>query len=227
VQILVLSSPGPVASPHWSKDAAEEFCGFAAGRGADVRWLVPLYEEEEPPVRRDRVEVATFRAARGRPLHAVAASQLDPALERALSESARAAPGCAVVHFGLGAHGSPNLLWLAERLGSRTFASVRGSEVVCHRGDLRDRSRESCREWSDAERCRWCCTTSWWRRPRANDLRNRADLLVAGLLSCEAIAAPSTRDASLVTELGVPSDRLRVGASAAELHAIVTGAPAA
>ncbi|MCK5942545.1 MAG: hypothetical protein KAI24_11280, partial [Planctomycetes bacterium] len=135
----------------------------------------------------------------------------------------RAEPNSVVVHVGLGAQGSPNVLWLADRLGSRTVACLRGAELVCHRGDLRDRDGRSCSEWSDAARCRWCCSTQWWRRPSVNDLRNRIDLLVAGLLGCAAVAVHEHDDVRFVTDLGVPEERVSVGATAERLAEHVLG----
>lgn len=231
MEILVVSSPGATAAAHWSKAAAGAFCRLAAARGGGVRWFVALHGDEESPAGGDGVQVVSFRERREHALHDVAASQRDPALERALTESARAAPGCAVVHFGLGAQGSPNLLWLAERLGSRVFAVARGAELVCHRGDLLDREQRPCRAWDDAERCRWCCARpgwSWRARPRADDLRNRADLLVASLHVCEAVLVEAEADARLVAALGVPAKRVTVGADvAATVDLVCGGAPAA
>ena len=116
---------------------------------------------------------------------------------------------------------------MADRLGSRTFACTRGVELVCHRGDLLDRDQRVCREWSDAERCRWCCTTSWWSKPRADDLRNRQDLLIAALHTCAAIAVPADEDVETLSSWGVASRRVSVGASAEALAALVTGAASA
>jgi len=158
-----------------------------------------------------------FRARRVLQPHEVAASQDDMPMERALTESLRGEPRSVVVHVGLGGQGSPNLLWLGDRLGSRTFACARGAELVCHRGDLLDRDRKPCRDWSDAERCRWCCAGSWWSKPRAHDLRNRVDLFVAGLHTCEAITVPSDDDAAFVTGLGVAASRISVGGSVEDL----------
>ena len=82
-------------------------------------------------------------------------------------------------------------------------------------------------EWSDAERCRWCCTTSWWSKPRADDLRNRQDPLIAALHTCAAIAVPADEDVEMLGSLGVASSRVSVGASAEALAALVTGAASA
>ena len=227
MQIVLVSSPGTGQAPHWSTALAGEFAREVAAKGATVRWLVALHAAHAAPPGGDGVQVLPFRARRPSPLSEVAASQSDAAMELALTESLRAAPESVVVHVGLGGQGTPNMLWLADRLGSRTFACARGAELVCHRGDLLDRDQRVCREWSDAERCRWCCTTSWWSKPRADDLRNRQDLLIAALHTCAAIAVPADEDVEMLGSLGVASSRVSVGASAEALAALVTGAASA
>lgn len=225
MQIVVVSSPGTGRAPHWSKDLVAAFARLAVERGATVRWLAALHRDEEAPPGDDGIQVLPFRDREVLPLGKVTASQSDPALELALTESLRAEPASRVVHVGLGGQGTPNVLWLADRLGSRTFACARGDELVCHRGDLLDRDKKPCSDWSDAERCRWCCTTSWWTKPRAHDLRNRVDLFVAGMHTCEVIAVPSEDDLPFVTGLGVAASKLSVGASAADLLEHVAAPP--
>lgn len=223
MQIVVVSSPGRGPGPHWSKALTAEFCALSAARGATVRWLAPLHSDEESPAGGDGVQVLPFRRPRAYKLSQVAASQVDVPVERAMTDSLRAEPRSVVVHVGLGGQGAPNVLWLADRLGSRTFACVRGAELVCHRGDLLDRDKRICSDWSDADRCRWCCSTSWWSKPRANDLRNRVDLFLAALITCEAIAVPEEQDVERVTGLGVAAERVQLGSSAEALVAHVFG----
>ena len=218
MQIVVVSSPGAGREPHWSQAVAAELAAEAAQRGAAVRWLAAVHEGESTPTAGDGVQVSTFCERRALPLSKVAKSQVDAPLELALTALLRAEPSRVVVHVGLGGQGSPNVLWLADRLGSRTFACARGAELVCHRGDLIDRDREPCRDWSDAERCRWCCATSWWSKPRANDLRNRVDLFVAGLHTCETITVPSEDDIPFVTDLGIAPARLNIGTPSLLAH---------
>lgn len=224
MQIVLVSSPGTGQAPHWSQELAGAFAREVVAEGASVRWLAALHQGEAAPPGEEGVQVLPFRDRQPSPLSKVNESQADAAVELALTESLRAAPESVVVHVGLGGQGTPNALWLASRLGSRTFACARGAELVCHRGDLLDRDKKICRDWADAERCRWCCSTSWWSKPRADDLRNRQDLFVAGLHTCAAIAVPAEADVELVTSLGVASSRVSVGASAAELAAMVTAA---
>ena len=223
MHVLLVSAPGTGRAPHWSKELAGAFASAAAARGAIVRWLAALHPGEEAPPGGVGVQVLPFRDRRIYKLSQVAGSQTDDAVELALTESLRAEPASVVLHVGLGGQGTPNVLWLADRLGSRTFACARGAELVCHRGDLSDRDKKPCSVWTDAERCRWCCSTSWWSKPRANDLRNRQDLFVAGLHTCAAVAVPTCEDVPLLTGLGVAEDRVHVGAAATDLVERVLG----
>jgi hypothetical protein len=225
VQVVIVSSPGRGPAPHWSRERAAALATAAAAAGRDVRWLVGMHADEPPPPPCGHgVQVLTFRGRARLPLARVAKSCSDGPLELALTESLRARPDSAVVHVGLGAGGTPNALWLADRLGSPTWACVRGDELVCHRGDLLDRDKRVCEDWDDAERCRWCVSSSWWSAPRADDLRNRADLIVAALQTCAAIAVPAPRDAARVEALGVSAEKVRVGDAPAQLLKLLEGA---
>jgi hypothetical protein len=132
----------------------------------------------------------------------------DPGLERALVRSLRAEPAACVLHVGAGAGGSPNVAWLADRMGSLAFAVVRSAEIVCQRGDLVDASGAPCGCFDDAARCRRCCTSVWRRRPRADDFRNRWDLLLAGLAVAEAVFADDEAGAERLVGLGVGRRRI-------------------
>lgn len=221
MQIVLVSSPGTGDSPHWSHELALEFARRAAARGAMVRWLAALHPGQPVPPGQDGVQVFAHQDRRTFRWSEVAKSQLDVPVESAVTACLREEPLSVVVHVGLGAQGSPNVLWLSDRLGSPTFACVRGVELVCHRGDLLDRDKRVCEQWSDAERCAWCCTTSRFAKPRSNDLRNRVDLFLAGLQTCRSISVPAEEDVAYLRELGIPARQIEVGASADELVARV------
>lgn len=214
VQLVVVSSLGNGQEPHWSHAVAAELVGQALARGFAVRWLAPRHAGHALPALPGEgtrcVVREVFERGRPTPLARVASGYRDVQLEIVLTGWLRELPRAPVVHVGLGARGSPNALWLADRLGSRAFAVARGAEVVCHRGDLVDRDGRRCEEYEDPERCRWCCTGPWWRRPRVDDFANRIDLMAASLLAAESVAVSTDADRALLAELGVPAPRIVV-----------------
>jgi len=217
VQIVVVSSPGQGQQPHWSQEVAGEFVRLAIARGATVRWLVGLHAGHAVPPSATGLQVFAYQDRRVLPVSGVAASQLDAPLELALTEYLRANPLSVVVHFGLGGQGTPNVLWLSDRLGSATYACLHGIELVCHRGDLLDRDKKTCTDWGDADRCRWCCSESRFGNPSSNDMLNRVDLFIAGLSTCASIAVPHEQDVPFVTSLGIPPELIEVGATAEQM----------
>lgn len=221
VQIVVVSSPGMGSAPHWSHEVAGDFARQAVARGATVRWLVALHAGQPIPPGGPGLQVLAHKDRKVLTLNEVAASQLDVPLEVTLTECLRDEPLSVVVHIGVGGQGSPNVLWLADRLGSRTYACARGVELVCHRGDLLDRDKRLCTNWMDPERCRWCCSTKLLGKPSSNDLRNRGDLFIAGFHACVSISVPTEEDVQLVTDLGVARKQVAIGASAESLIARV------
>lgn len=217
MQIVVVSSPGLGGQPHWSHEAAGAFAQRAVQRGATVRWLAGLHAGQPVPAEAAGLEVFAYQDRKVYPAGAVSSSQLDAPLELALTECLRAEPLSAVVHFGLGAQGTPNLLWLADRLGSKTFACVRGVELVCHRGDLLDREKQICTEWSSADRCRWCCSDGAKPKPSTDDMLNRTDLFIAGLATCARVFVSDADEVHYVTSLGVSAKGVEVGAAAEQI----------
>ena len=222
----MVSSPGRSSELHWSHVEAAAMVRAATAAGMSVHWLAQLHEGHDlsaaetpgPTVYRMGPTPALARAASGR-------RQL--AIERDLCRLLRRLPGAAVVHVGIGAGGSHNVPWLADRLGSRAFAMLRGVEVVCSRGTLIDRDGAACTVFTDPRRCRWCCTEGFWRRPRAFDFVNRADLLAASLLASEIVSVPASEDVALLRELGVPERRVAVGGGTDLLLARCAGGTAA
>jgi hypothetical protein len=220
MRVVLVSSPGAIAAPHWSHESASALLrGFRAS-GADVEWFRSAREGDDGGLGND----AATHAWHVRPhrLDRVAAANRDPGLERAVSESLRRRPANALVHVGAGARGSPNLLWIAERLGSRSFAVVRSEEVVCHRGDLVDSAGRACATFDDADRCLECCAVSRWRHPRAGDFSNRWDLLIAGLASAAAVFVRGEADVERLVRVGVPRRILSDAREASEIIARVT-----
>lgn len=192
---VLIDSPGLGPGRHWSADFVADL---------DVA-LVAL----GVPVDRLGVQRRGGRGGQPAPLHRVAAGNTDVPAEIALTRALRVEPAHAVVHAGAGARGSPNLLWIAARMGSASVAVVRVSEVVCQRGDLVDRDGRRCDRIDDPERCTWCCRESFWRRPKPDDFRNRLDLVVAGLQACSAVWAPDGDDLDVLERVGVPARLLR------------------
>lgn len=178
--------------------------------GAQVVWFPVVAERAEAPSAPPGIHSFAGSLLRRVPLHRVEAGTLDLPLEAALTRELRARPASAVVQVGVGARGSPNLLWIAERMGIAPFAVVRGSEVVCQRGDLVDRSGVRCAEFRDAARCAGCCSASWWRRARGADIQNRLELLVAGLQVARRVLVGDEAEADWLEQVGVPRRVLQV-----------------
>ncbi|MGB3968073.1 MAG: hypothetical protein WBO45_15160, partial [Planctomycetota bacterium] len=153
----------------------------------------------------------------------VAADNRHLAVELALTAAARATRLSAVVHVGVGARGSPNVCWLAERLGVRCFAIARAEEVVCHRGDLMFADGSPCREFTDVERCRRCCTTSWWSRPPADAFRNRGDLLAASLMATETVFVRDANDRERLVAFGLAANAITLGQEPGAIAARLLG----
>lgn len=219
--VVLVSSPGPGPGLHWSHAAAAALATCLVERGAAVAWLpVTTAGVVLPPVPEEVLRQGPFvvAATGDRPWRVAAAHQHLP-LEVALTRTLRASGAIPVVHLGLGARGSPNVNWLAERLGAEPFAVVRAAEVVCHRGDLVDRDGLACDDFLDAERCRHCCRASRLRRPRVDELQNRGDLLAASLLVSSAVFVPATDDVRRLEQFGVPPRSLVVAAEPAAIAA--------
>lgn len=138
---------------------------------------------------------------------------MDIPLEIELTKLLRSEPADAVVHAGVGARGSPNLLWVAERMGSRSISVVRASEVVCQRGDLLDWERQPCRTFQDPDRCARCCRQSRLRRSTAGEFLSRLDLVVAGLRACSTVWLSEGDDRTWLEEVGVPASLLEAAHS--------------
>jgi hypothetical protein len=223
VRVVIVSSPGRGFELHWSHAFAHELAERLAARGADVTWLAPVRAGQRLAAPPPAVACEQFSLPAAAAIHRVARENRGLQVELALTHLLRNAGPATVVHVGAGARGSPNVNWLAERLGETSFAIARGAEVVCHRGDLCDRDGRACHEFLDAERCRSCCTSSLLHRPRANDFRNRADLLVASLIACSTVFVRDAGDVRLLVEFGVPERLLAVAVDAATIAARIGG----
>lgn len=222
IRAVVVSSPGR-GELHWSHAAAAGLAKALQSRGVTVDWFAAVRPGQEPPAidRGPRPQLFLLPAAP--PLARVAAAHGHLAIETAMTRALRTAPAAAVVHVGLGASGSPNVGWLAERLGSPVFAVVRAAEVVCHRGDLIDATGASCTSFLDPERCRRCCASTRWSTPRVADLQGRTDLLAASLGVATAVFVRDAADAPVLTAFGVPVRAIAVTADVDAIAARVLG----
>ena len=203
MRLVVVSSPGARSELHWSHAAAVVVAGALAAAGHDVVWFAVARPGQVLPTPPGGVELRGLSVPVRR-LDAVAADSEHGELEQALARSLREQPAAAVVHVGAGARGSPNVAWLAERMGSGAYAVVRAAEVVCHRGDLVARDGAPCSTFNDPARCRRCCAGGFWRTPRADAFRNRGDLLAGSLLAAEAVFVTDPADVATLTAFGVP-----------------------
>jgi hypothetical protein len=204
VRVVLVSSPGSSSELHWSHEAAAELARLLVLKGANVQWLPVTYAGQSLPPIPPAVHVRATQHDRPIPLHLVTKGRTDSAVEIVLTQSLRERPAHAVVHLGVGARGSPNVLWIADCMGSAPIAVLRAAEVVCQRGDLIHASRVACTKSDDAERCRLCCKASRWGHPHRTELLNRWDLLAAGLLAAETVFVPTQHDAGLLAASGVP-----------------------
>ena len=168
------------------------------------QWLPVTYAGQDLPPIPPAVHVRATQHAAPTPRHLVTKGRTDSALEVLLTRSLRERAAHVVVHLGVGARGSPNVLWIADCMGSGPIAVVRAAEVVCQRGDLIHATGAACTKFDDAERCRLCCRASWWGHPHRTELLNRSDLLAAGLLAAETVFVETQADAGLLVASGVP-----------------------
>ena len=224
MRIVLVSSPGNGPATHWSHGAAAELGAALLQAGASVSWLARCRTGQRCPPPPLGSAQRCLPPLPPRPLHRAAEDNSDPELEAELARSLRHEPAAAVVHIGAGARGTPNVAWLAERMGSVPFASVRAAEVVCHRGDLIERGGGPCAEPLRTERCRSCCSTSWWRAPRSDELQNRADLLAGSLLVAAAVFVGSAEEAALLLGFGVNAWSVEIAADATAVSARILAA---
>ena len=230
MQVVVVSSPGhgrrSTQTAHWSHAHAARIVAEVHRRGGEAWWLAGVGDAAHVGEWASGDVCPDLFATRANRCSSIAANSRDPALEAALTARLRTHPLASVVHVGVGAGGTPNVLWLAERLGSRVVACARGAELVCPRGDLVDRDGRACEVFDDPERCRWCCASGWWRKPHVSEIQNRTDLVIAGLLASEAVLVAEAGDVAAATELGVPAARVEVGIEPANVVERLEHAPA-
>lgn len=225
-RIVLVSSPGFGDGCHWSHAFAGELARCLVTSGASVQWFQvarPAAATTAMPMPAALAPAALAASVLSMPrrpgIARVMADNRHAAVEAAVTATLRAGPVDAVVHVGAGARGSPNVCWLADRLGVRCFAAAHAAEVVCHRGDLRHAEGTACTRFLDAERCRACCATSFWARPAAVEFRNRGDLLVASLQVTQTTFVPSAEDRERLVAFGVPERVLAVEQDAAVIAA--------
>jgi hypothetical protein len=220
VRRLVVSSPGVGPDPHWSHAEAAAIAAALAALGEDVLWYAVLRPGQRLPSPPTGCELRASPVRAVPPLHRVADDSADALFEQLLQRSLREQPAATVLHVGAGARGSPNVGWLADRMGSSAFAVVRAAEVVCHRGDLVDHRGSACSNFLAPDHCRRCCTGGWLRRPPAAAFANRADLLAGSLLAARAVFVTSAADVGPLVAFGLP-ERSVVVADATAIAAAV------
>jgi len=226
VRVVLVSSPGdPAGAPaagHWSHAATAELARVLLVAGANVEWFRVAHAANDLPVPPPGTSLHAFRAP-AVPLHRVAAANESMPLEIALTRSLRQHHANVVVHVGAGARGSPNVAWVANRMGSLALAVVRATEVVCHRGTLVDATNRPCTIADDPERCRSCCSKSWLQRARAGDFTDRLDLLVGSLALAAAVFVPSSMEGERLAAFGVPKTSLVPTHDVAEIAGRIVG----
>lgn len=226
MRAVLSSSPGPGPGAHRSHAEAGAVAAALVAAGCEVLWFPVVGARDEVPAPLPGLAgfspVVWWRP----PLRRVGANASDPLSERQLAAELRAHPAAVVVQCGVGAGGSPNLLWLAERMGCPAFAIARAAEVLCARGDLVHATGAACVVADDAERCRRCMSPSWWGRPAAAEFPNRRELLLADLQACRVVFVPAADDAARLEAAGVPRRLLQVtdpaGAPAALAAAVAS-----
>lgn len=217
---VVISSPGAGPGLHWSHAVAAELAARLAADGCDVLWFAVVRPGQLPPPPPAGCEARVSLAPALPPLHRVAVDCTDGGLEQTLQRSLREQPAEHVVHVGAGARGSPNLAWLADRMGSAAFAVVRAAEVVCHRGDLVDDRGAPCHDWLDPQRCRRCCAGGRWWLPPAEDFRSRSDLVAGSLLAARAVFVAAAAEVATLVAFGLLERSLVVADPAAIAAAV-------
>jgi hypothetical protein len=183
---------------------AAELARLLVLKGAHVQWLPVTYAGQVLPPIPPAVHVRATQHDKPASPHLVTKGRTDSELEILLTRSLRERPAHAVVHLGVGARGSPNVLWIADCMGSAPIAVLRAAEGVCQRGDLVHATGVACTKFDDPERCRLCCRASRWGHPHRTDLLNRSDLVMAGLLAAETVFVETQADAGLLSASGVP-----------------------
>jgi hypothetical protein len=208
--LVVVSSPGAGGPPHWSHAAAAAIAALARRSGAPVHWLAVAHAGQQLPAAPDGVERRVLDVPHARPAHVATASRHLPT-ELELTALLRQQPASTVLHAGIGAGGSPNVPWLADRLGAPAFALARGVEVVCHRADLLPPGGAACPDAAVPQQCSRCCPAGWGRRGNAHALLARSDLLAASLLAATAVFVPGETDVAALIAFGVPRRALTIG----------------
>ncbi|MBK8100010.1 MAG: hypothetical protein IPK26_23140 [Planctomycetes bacterium] len=221
--VVVVTARGNGPGPHWSVAVGERVLAALRGHGIEVTWLRALPPGVLVPAPAG-VEVIDF-VAPVPGFHRVTARGDDVALDVALAKLLRHRPADSVIHLGLGAVGTVQTLWLADRMGSVPLAVVKAREVLCHRGDLQFAGGEACAVVDDPRRCGRCVTTpcgtgvsAWHSRwlhgtrwlpgsrfPGPEQFLNRLDLVVGSLQVARLIAVVDPPVPEALTDVGVPA----------------------
>jgi hypothetical protein len=189
---------------------AAELARLLLAGGAEVNWIPVVHERDATPVPPKGIQSFGGSLLAPAPLHRIERGTLDLPLESGLTRDLRSRPTDAVVHLGVGARGSPNLLWIADRMGVPPFAIVRAEEIVCQRGNLVDAGGSACVRFEEPGHCGRCCSASWLRRALASEVQNRLELVVASLQVARGVIVRSESDATMLEQVGVPRRSLWV-----------------
>jgi hypothetical protein len=192
-----------------------------AERGCVVRWVYPEGDGHDEIV--DGVSLLPVRTVVPG-FSGVEARLDDPPLEQALSRSVRADLPDVVHVLGYGAGTSTSVPWVADRMGVPCVVTLKGKEMLCHRGTLVNEHGKSCSEWNRAERCAECCLTPFagglgpaaaafgrllarlqWISPFPQEMnfQNRLELVTAGLMTVQRVVVTTIEDVGLLQQAGV------------------------
>ena len=127
MHVVLVSSPGPGTEVHWSHAVAGELATRLRARGDGVRWLAMVRPGQRLASPATIVSPTFVVMPALRALPRVAAESQLLAVENVLTRALREVGPAVVVHVGIGARGSPNVPWLAERMGATAFAFARAA----------------------------------------------------------------------------------------------------
>ncbi len=243
VDIILVSGRARGDEPHPSRVEADRMARELALAGHRVRWLCPVRRNGGGPAVH-LPEAATFIpvVSRVAPSRGVEKRIVDNPTDRALAQEIRRRLPDVVHVLAFGGVHSAITVWLADRLGAPTVATVDPREVLCHRGTLVNERGEACSEWNLPERCAACCTSPggdgldpndgrWGRRlrflgrwspyPNSIDFENRLDTVIGGLLPANTILVHDETEREQLIAAGLLARGIRVVADDIEQVAAI------
>lgn len=229
---LILVS-GRFASPDVPRARDAAFAHALAGRGCDVRWVVPQASTATASELPAGSKVCALPVVSQAPRFAAVQSRLlDPLSEKVLMQAIRGQMPDLVHVLDYGGCTSVNLSWVTSRLGVGCVVSVPADSTVCHRGDLRYRGAEDCDRFGDPERCSACSLApatgglSTWQSvlgrtlgalrlpfnpyPLPPNFENRRELLMGGLKCADRVIVTGETERHRVSTLGLHDEVFEV-----------------